>query len=79
MFLSFTDAGSQFVFGDNYTDHFFVFRVWQQHNITNTSIFGTLLIVEACDLFDHFLFLIFCFSWHLIFTTGLGFGVFNLI
>uniref|UniRef100_A0A8C7ZAQ2 Sodium/nucleoside cotransporter n=1 Tax=Oryzias sinensis TaxID=183150 RepID=A0A8C7ZAQ2_9TELE len=27
MFLSFTDAGSQFVFGDNYTDHFFVFRV----------------------------------------------------
>uniref|UniRef100_H2LKK0 Sodium/nucleoside cotransporter n=1 Tax=Oryzias latipes TaxID=8090 RepID=H2LKK0_ORYLA len=27
MFLSFTDVGSQFVFGDNYTDHFFVFRV----------------------------------------------------
>ncbi|KAF6729681.1 Solute carrier family 28 member 3 [Oryzias melastigma] len=27
MFLSFTDAGSKFVFGDNFTDHFFVFRV----------------------------------------------------
>ncbi|KAM4745834.1 solute carrier family 28 member 3-like [Anableps anableps] len=27
MFLSFTDAGSQFVFGDSYTDHFFAFRV----------------------------------------------------
>uniref|UniRef100_A0A3Q3BEW3 Sodium/nucleoside cotransporter n=1 Tax=Kryptolebias marmoratus TaxID=37003 RepID=A0A3Q3BEW3_KRYMA len=27
MFLSFTDAGSQFVFGNSYTDHFFAFRV----------------------------------------------------
>ncbi|KAM4579458.1 solute carrier family 28 member 3-like [Fundulus diaphanus] len=27
IFLSYTDAGSQFVFGDSYTDHFFAFRV----------------------------------------------------
>ncbi|XP_017162158.1 solute carrier family 28 member 3 [Poecilia reticulata] len=27
MFQSFADAGSQFVFGDSYTDHFFAFRV----------------------------------------------------
>ncbi|KAM9360679.1 solute carrier family 28 member 3-like [Symphorus nematophorus] len=26
-FLSFTDVGSKFVFGDSYTDHFFVFKV----------------------------------------------------
>ncbi|XP_071339222.1 solute carrier family 28 member 3-like isoform X2 [Trachinotus anak] len=26
-FMSFTDAGSKFVFGNNYTDHFFVFQV----------------------------------------------------
>ncbi|KAM9391464.1 LOW QUALITY PROTEIN: solute carrier family 28 member 3-like [Pholidichthys leucotaenia] len=26
-FMSFTDFGSKFVFGDSYTDHFFVFRV----------------------------------------------------
>uniref|UniRef100_A0A3B4ZNA1 Sodium/nucleoside cotransporter n=1 Tax=Stegastes partitus TaxID=144197 RepID=A0A3B4ZNA1_9TELE len=27
MFMSFTDVGSKFVFGDSYTDHLFVFRV----------------------------------------------------
>ncbi|XP_076586657.1 solute carrier family 28 member 3-like [Chaetodon auriga] len=27
IFLSFTDAGSKFVFGDSYTDHLFVFKV----------------------------------------------------
>lgn len=38
MFLSFTDAGSTFVFGNSYKDHFFVFRVRCNNMISSVEV-----------------------------------------
>jgi len=41
-FLAYTDAGSEFVFGASYRDHFFAFQVNNNNNNTTTTTIGVM-------------------------------------